>query len=291
MTKKKEKAPAQNKWLQSFLAIAGNIAPKTTIRVITKLMYSPTKRPLRPSHIECLNKAEKFKFLVPEFRNPKKKIKLSCYSWGTGNKTVLLVHGWDAKALDFYKLIPALVDNGYKVVTFDGPGHGVSEGDRTNLVDFKEVMYKMIKEKIGIPYAIIGHSMGGGAAAYLLMDYDIKVKRLITITIPTVSKRYFEGLFAAVKAPLKLQKAFYQVMEEEFGEPIERYNLIERKEPIKAENILWIYDEDDEVVSIKDIRDFLVRRPQIKQLNVKGVGHYAVIKNKHVIEEIVSFLK
>ena len=291
MPKKKEKTTSKIKWLQRLFAVAGNIAPKTTLRVLVKLMYTPTKRELKPAHIECLSKAEKFNFVVQEFRNPKKKLKLSCYSWGKSDKTVLLVHGWDAKALDFYKMIPVLVANGYKVIAFDGPGHGVSDGERSNLVDFKEVMLRMIKEKIGLPYAVIGHSMGGGAATYLLMDYDIKVKRLVTITIPTVSKRFFEGMFAAMKAPVKMQKVFFNAMSEEFGEPIEKYNLIERKDPIKADDILWIYDEDDEIVPIKDIRDFLARRPQIKQLNVKGVGHYSVIKNKHVIDEIVAFLK
>ena len=291
MTQKKGKVSGRLKWMQRFFSIAGNIAPNTTIRILVKLLYTPRKRHLKPLHIECMNKADTFKFEVEEFRNPKKKLELTCYTWGTGEKTVLLVHGWDARALDFYKMIPALVEQGYKVISFDGPGHGNSEGERSNLVDFKELMYKMITKKIGVPYAIIGHSMGGGAAAYLLMDYDIHIKRLVTIAIPTISKRFFDGMFAAMKIPQKTQRVFYKSMAEEFGEPIEKYNLIQRKEPIKADEILMVYDEDEDVVPYKDIKDFLAVHPEIKTFNMKGVGHYSIIKSREVIDEIIRFLK
>ena len=291
MTMKKHDPMARLKWMQGFIKLAGNIAPVTTINILVKLSFTPRKQTLRPAHIELKKKAEVWWFTVDEFRNPKKKLKLKCYTWGKGEKTVLLVHGWDAKAFDYYKMIPALVENGYKVIAFDGPGHGGSQGERSNLVDFKEVMLKMIKEKIGVPYAIIGHSMGGGSSAYLLMDYDIKIKRLITITIPIVSRRFFEQIFAAMKVPAKMQKIFFKGMDEEFEEPLEKYNLIERKEPIKADKILMIYDEDDDVVNIKDIREFLSRRKEVKQLNVKGAGHYQILKNKQVIEAVVEFLK
>ena len=277
--------------MQRFFSVAGNIAPNTTIRILVKLLYTPQKRELKPAHIECMNKADKFKFEVEEFRNPKKKLKLQCYSWGKGEKTVLLVHGWDAKAMDFYKIIPVLVEHGYKVISFDGPGHGKSEGERSNLVDFKEIMYKMIKEKIGVPYAIIGHSMGGGSATYLLMEYDIRVKRLITIAIPIISKRFFDGIFTAMKVPGKMQKVFFKSMAEEFGEPIDKYNLIERKEPIKADKVLMLYDDKDEVISTKDVKDYLTKHKEIEAVTIPEVGHYSIIKSKLVIEEIVRFLK
>jgi pimeloyl-ACP methyl ester carboxylesterase len=291
MAAKKEKTPTKVKWVQRFFRVAGNIAPEATINLAVKFFYTPKRRELKPPHVDLMNKADKFRFEVHEFRNPKKKLKLACYSWGQSDKIVLLVHGWDAKALDFYKMIPALVDSGYRVITFDGPGHGNSEGVRSNLVDFKEVMESLIKNKIGVPYAVIGHSMGGGAATYLLMDYDIHVKRLITIAIPLVSKRYFEQLFSEMKIPVKMQRVFYKNMAEEFGEPIERYNLIERKEPIQADDILMIYDEEDEEVSYKDTKDFLERHPRVKSLNIKGVGHYKIIKSKQAIDAIVDFLK
>jgi pimeloyl-ACP methyl ester carboxylesterase len=152
-------------------------------------------------------------------------------------------------------------------------------------------MYQLIKKKIGVPYAIIGHSMGGGAAAYLLKDYDIHLKKLVGITMPMISKRFFDSLFAEMKVPVKMQRIFFKNIEDEFGEPIERYNLVERKDPIKADDFLMIYDREDNEVPFKDLKDFLSIHPEIKQLDVTGTGHYTVIKSKRVIEAIVGFLK
>ena len=106
-------------------------------------------------------------------------------------------------------MIPALVEEGYRVIAFDGPGHGSSEGERSNLVDFKEILYQLITHKIGVPYAILGHSMGGGAAVYFLMDYSIRIKKFITIASPTVTKRFFETLFHEMKMPNKNAESFF----------------------------------------------------------------------------------
>ncbi|MES2212941.1 MAG: hypothetical protein V4490_07375, partial [Pseudomonadota bacterium] len=48
-----------------------------SIALAVKFFYTPTKRELKPPHKEILAKAEKFKFEVDAFRNPKKKLKLS----------------------------------------------------------------------------------------------------------------------------------------------------------------------------------------------------------------------
>lgn len=287
--KKQATLPAKVKWMQRFFSIAGNIAPVTAIHILVKLMFSPQKRVLRPPHKELLKKAQKHALKVSEFRQAKKKLKLKYYTWGKGEKTVLLAHGWDAMAMDFYKMIPALVDYGYRVIAFDGPAHGGSEGSASNLLHFKEVMLDII-EKEGTPYAIIGHSMGGGASCYLLMEHTIKVKRLVLMAIPISSKRFFDGVFSMLKVPQKMQRLFFKGMEEEFNYSIDRMNLATRTERIKSEKIMLVYDEDDEVVSLPDIKEFLKARPEVKPVNIKGAGHNHIIRNKKAIEEIIGFL-
>ncbi len=290
MAEKKRQLPSKIKWLQRFFTVAGNIAPETAIEILVKMVFSPRKRVLRPPHKTLMKKAHKRTIMVSEFRNSKKKVEMKYYVWGSSHRTVLLVHGWDAMAMDFYKMIPALVENGYRVIAIDGPAHGGSEGETSNLLHFKEAMAELI-EKTGVPYAIIGHSMGGGASAYLLMEHDIIVNRLVMIAIPIVSGRFIEEVFKMLNVPPKMQSVFFKGMEAEFKIPVEKMNLILRKEKIKADKSLLIYDEDDEVVSLKDILQFLSVHPEIKSINAKGAGHNTIIRNKKVIEEIISFLE
>ena len=93
-----------------------------------------------------------------------------------------------------------------------------------------------------------------------------------------------------LKVPVKMQKLFFEGMEKEFATPVEKMNLILRKEKIKADKAMMIYDEDDEVVSLKDIKEFLAKHPEIKSMNAKGTGHNTIIRSKKVIDEIISFL-
>lgn len=288
--KKKQDLPSKIKWLSRFFSLAGNIAPVTAIDILVRLVFTPQKRVLRPPHKAILKKAQKHIIKVNEFRSPEKKVEMKYYVWGSSHRTVLLVHGWDAMALDFYKMIPVLVEKGYRVIAIDGPAHGGSGGDTSNLLHFKEAMVQLI-EKIGTPYAIIGHSMGGAASAYLLMEFDIIVNRLIMIAIPIASGRFFEQVFDMLKVPLKMQKVFFKGMEEEFNIPMDKMNLAKRREKIKADKVMLIYDEDDEVVSLSDIKHFLSLHPEIKSVNAKGSGHNTIIRNKKVIEEIIGFLE
>ena len=288
--KQQQHIPSKIKWMQRFFSVAGNIAPATAIDIMVKMVFSTNKRVLRPPHKTLMKKAQMHVIKVNEFRNPDKQIKMKYYVWGSSHRTVLLVHGWDAMAMDFYKMIPALVENGYRVIAIDGPAHGGSEGETSNLLHFKEAMAELI-EKIGTPYAIVGHSMGGGASAYLLMENDIIVNRLVMIAIPIVSGRFIEEVFKMLKVPAKMQKLFFESMEKEFATPVEKMNLSLRKEKIKADKVMLIYDEDDEVVSLKDIRHFLSVHPEIKSMNAKGTGHNTIIRNKKVIDEIISFLE
>lgn len=288
--KKKQGIPSKVKWMKRFFSLAGNIAPVTAIEILVKLVFSPQKRVLRPPHMALMKRAAKHTIKVNEFRNPSKKVEMKYYVWGSSHRTVLLVHGWDAMAMDFYKMIPALLENGYRVIAIDGPAHGGSEGDTSNLLHFKEAMAQLI-EKVGVPYAIIGHSMGGAASAYLLMEHDIIINRLIMLTIPIASRRFFDMVFEMLDVPVKMQKLLFKGMEEEFNMPVSQMDLAIRKEKIKADKVMLIYDEDDEVVSLKDIQHYLSLHPEIKSFNAKGAGHNTVIRNKKVIDEIISFLK
>lgn len=237
-----------------------------------------------------MQKAERFTFEAQEFRNPKRTLKLSCYRWGKGEKLILIVHGWEAKALDFYKMIPALVHEGYTVVAFDGPGHGLSEGERTSLVDFKEILPRLIAQ-VGTPHAIIAHSMGAAASAYMLMENAIHVPRFAALAMPFDSKYFFDWAFDFMHVPHRMRYAFFDWLNHQVGEPISRYNLLQRPEKVKADKMLLVYEVQDEEVPVAHVKQYLEKHPEVEPYEVNGVGHNRVMKDKAIIEKIVSFLK
>src|SRR5215510_6811515 len=89
---------------------------------------------------------------------------ISMWRWGSRNApAVLLVHGWGGNAAQMRPFVFPLLSAGYRVIAFDQPAHGVSEGKLTGLPDFAEVFSEVAAHHGGIQ-GVIAHSLGGAAA-------------------------------------------------------------------------------------------------------------------------------
>ncbi len=87
--------------------------------------------------------------------------------------TVVVLHGFLNHCGLLSKLIKYLTEAGFAVAVFDLPGHGLSDGRRTDISDFSQYsdslndFMDIIKTQLHGPYHIIGHSTGAAA----VMDY------------------------------------------------------------------------------------------------------------------------
>src|SRR5919106_1294905 len=90
---------------------------------------------------------------------------ISTWRWGSRDApAVLLAHGWGGNAAQMRPFVFPLLQAGYRVIAYDQPAHGVSEGKLTALPDFAEVLAE-IAAHYGNVRAAIGHSLGATAAA------------------------------------------------------------------------------------------------------------------------------
>lgn len=88
---------------------------------------------------------------------------VTTYAWGTGPRTVLLLHGWRGRASQFAPLVRELVAEGFRVLAFDAPAHGSSGGRGADIRDWVAAAEEL--ERTDGPFAaIVGHSFGGLAA-------------------------------------------------------------------------------------------------------------------------------
>ena len=89
----------------------------------------------------------------------------SLYEWGNSDKVVLIVHGWESRASQFSAIIRKFIDSGYKVVSFDAPSHGWSEGRSTTLLEFCQVIEHFNSKDYKID-TVVAHSFGTVCAGY-----------------------------------------------------------------------------------------------------------------------------
>ena len=81
------------------------------------------------------------------------------YRWGDGLDPVLLVHGWESRGSRFAVLVEELLSRGLSPITFDAPGNGDSEGNRTTLLEYADII-EDLADRFGMFRAVVSHSLG-----------------------------------------------------------------------------------------------------------------------------------
>lgn len=91
---------------------------------------------------------------------------------GSG-KPVILIHGWPLNCDSWEKQVPALLDAGYRVITYDRRGFGRSSKPALgyDYPTFAKDLDKIIKELELDDVTLVGFSMGGGEVAHYLGVY------------------------------------------------------------------------------------------------------------------------
>ena len=106
------------------------------------------------------------------------------YKWSgpVQGEIVVMVHGLSTPRVIFMQNVGALVEAGFRVLTYDHFGYGFS--DRPNIKHNKQLYDDELLEllvALGIKTAVnlIGYSMGGGISTIFAANHPERVKRLI----------------------------------------------------------------------------------------------------------------
>lgn len=120
---------------------------------------------------------------------------------------IFMMHGNSSSALAFDFLLQEPLP-GYRYIALDYPGHGKSEGSEKleSFYTFEgcSLVAKYVLSALNVePSVIIGHSMGGHVANYLLADYP-SVEKVIFISSPPIAGSDAIPNFFKDDAPMNL---------------------------------------------------------------------------------------
>ncbi len=280
--KKKDKTPFALKVIRWVYPKAERIAPHAAHRYFTKLFFTPFR-------YEAPEKEKKAETFAVKFSLEAAGKRIQCYSWGEG-KPVLVVHGWAGRATQFRRFVKPLNAAGFKVVGFDGPAHGNSEGKTTTITEFEEVMHKMLAA-IGKPVAVIAHSFGGGAVLYSVMN-GLPVTRLINIASPSIGDEIINTYIGALRGSPDTGTFFKEYIKKTYGKSFDEFtsSYFIRHLPAPVD-LLLVHDEGDKEVSIRQAEQIVTLYPSARLLKTKGLGHTRILKDDHVIRSCVTFIK
>jgi non-heme chloroperoxidase len=111
-------------------------------------------------------------------------IKLYYEDHGSG-QPVILIHGYPLSGASWERQVPALLEAGHRVITYDRRGFGKSSQPTAgyNYDTFAEDLHKLVSQLKLRDFSLVGFSMGGGEVARYLGKYGSKgVKKAVIIS-------------------------------------------------------------------------------------------------------------
>ncbi len=208
------------------------------------------------------------------------------WSWGEG-PTILLTHGWSGRGLQLGAFAAPLAAQGYRVITFDAPGHGSSPGKRSSVVEFAEAIEAYAGE-FGNPAAVIAHSLGT-AAVSLALRRGLRTHRLVYIAAPEDAGVYIHRIADRFGLPATVADGAMELIERRFGISWSDFDS-RRVAGAAALPLLLVHDRDDHEVEIDQARNLREAWSGARLHETEGLGHRRILRDPAVVAAVTSFL-
>ena len=211
------------------------------------------------------------------------------HRWGTSGPIVLFVHGWSGRGSQVSSFVAPLQDEGFQVLAVDLPGHGESPGKRTNILECARVIEE-VDSKDGPLYAVITHSFGGMVMGYAL-QHGVGLERAVIISAPSDVEFLVESFSETLHMhPAVVDDLWHRLelrFDADFSERISTVNNVSDLD-IPA---LVVHDEDDVNVPIAQGQRIAATWPDARFLKTSGLGHGRILRDRDVVDTVVSFIK
>ncbi|MDX1942409.1 MAG: alpha/beta hydrolase [Saprospiraceae bacterium] len=276
--------PPVLKLIQLGFQVFGPLFPKYAGKLAFQLFTTPRVRAHHKASDEILESARMFEFLYG------KQI-LKGYEWGSGDRTILLVHGWESRGTALRTFVPGLIKQGFRVVAFDGPAHGNSGGKRTNLVHFAGAIQAAIRQ-VGNVHSIIAHSFGGASTVFALSNSSktIALEKLVLIATPSSMRKVMQKNVDELKLPKSVTTELFKYTENLFQRPVDTVDVRHVHEKLAVKETLLVHDRLDPMVPFQSSEAVLDAWENTTLLVTEGFGHYRLMKNPDLIVRVTQFI-
>jgi pimeloyl-ACP methyl ester carboxylesterase len=265
--------------IRAAFAVLGRTAPGLAAWWALDLFFTPHGRRSSRRGRAFLASGRRFDVRVEGQR-------VAGWSWGRG-PNVYLLHGWAGVGGQMAAFGPPLVANGFRVVAFDAPGHGASEGRRSSIVHFARAL-RAIAAHEGEAYAVIAHSLGAAATVHALSE-GLRVSRAVFVG-PTAGPRDWADHFRNhLGIPTHVMDAMRERSERWLGFSWEQFD-IPRLAQSQALPLLVFHDRHDLEVPWKDGAAIAAAWPGARLVTTTGLGHRRILRDQGVVREAVSFV-
>jgi pimeloyl-ACP methyl ester carboxylesterase len=254
------------------------------VKKVYQAFFSPSQYEVKSADQEIIASGN-------NYRLPFDGGELAVTTWGESGPAVLLMHGWGGARAQMTGFVEPLLSAGYRVVAYDQPAHGESDGKTTSILEITPTM-DLIQNREGKFDAIIAHSFGTLVTSYALVNRNF----------PPPARLVYLGAFnrlldslprfqVLANLPDEIIDGLLNMIYDNFGRNVLDAIINETLTPQINIPALMFHDTSDNVTPIDDSRAIANSWKSAQFIETSGLGHRGALQSKEIHEQVVKFLK
>lgn len=265
--------------VRATFGLLDRTAPALAARLAERIFFTPPRTRRSPRVEAMLAGAQRRDVEADGTR-------IATWTWGAG-PTVYLVHGWAGLGGQLGAFVQPLVDQGFRVVTFDGPAHGRSSGRRASIVHFARAL-AAVGRVYGPGRGLIAHSLGGAAAAFA-MRRGFGVERAVFVAPPADPGDWSREFARRLGVSAPVMAAMRARSERWLGVSWTEVSLTGLAAG-QSVPLLVVHDHDDRDVPFEHGAAVAASWPGAQLVETIGLGHRRILRDAGVVAQVVSFI-
>jgi pimeloyl-ACP methyl ester carboxylesterase len=213
-------------------------------------------------------------------------------AWGEG-PVVYLVHGWGGWRWQLEAFVGPLVEAGYRVVTFDAPGHGDSDPGpwgpgRGSILESAGALAAVVAAN-GPAHAVVAHSLGATAAAFTL-GRGLPVGRMVFVAPMADPLPYTRTFAGRLGFGERVRTRLAVRLERRIGLPMSAFDVPAMAGKLATPPLLLVHDRQDAETSWSDSAAIAKTWPDARLVSTAGLGHRRILHAPAVVAEVTGFV-
>jgi pimeloyl-ACP methyl ester carboxylesterase len=236
---------------------------------------------------------------------PFEAININAFYWGEG-PTVMLVHGWGGYGLQLGEFINPLLAAGYRVLAFDAPAHGSTEGVQTNGFElaqaisavadyysakFLQPIAEGASEAIaeGAIEGIIAHSLGATSTT-LALSRGLKTNNVVYLGAICWLSNALTVFAKRARLKAEVEAALRHFFLEEFGQDVWLRYAVDQTAMNLTVPVALFHDRRDRDAAFAESVAIAQVWKGAQLIETAGLGHRRILRDEAVIQQAIDFI-
>lgn len=265
--------------LSNYLRLVNSISPRLGGKHAFLLFCYPFPLKFKKYQSDFL-KTSHFSFLDFEGK------RIAQYRWGSGEKVILCLHGWQSNSFRWKKYVEVLDKKKYTMICLDAPAHGRSDGVLFNVPMYARLIQQFLEQnKVD---SILSHSLGAFSTMYLLSNYPLlSPPKVIALGTPSYADSFIDEFIRVLNLSSKARKNLVTYFTNYSGLKTNDFDSKLFAKNQKSFGLI-VHDINDKEAPFEYAKEMAKIWPKSRFLGTEGFGHK--LRDDSVVQEVIKFI-